>query len=166
MTKWSGGPHWVFAGRYLGNDEHGDWIGFPAGSRFSRPGADYVAPYGQVGLVPAETLEQRGWLATFHDRGGKVRVYVDIATPPMWDGTALRSVDLDLDVVQGVSGRVWVDDEDEFADHRERWGYPEALVAAALAACRDVEHRVRQGVAPFDGTSDRWLAALTATLAQ
>ena len=47
-----------------------------------------------------------------------------MATPPYWDGDVLRSVDLDLDVIQGLSGRVWVDDEDEFADHRVRWGYP------------------------------------------
>ena len=54
-----------------------------------------------------------------------MRVYVDITTPPVWDGTVLRAVDLDLDVVRGNTGRVWVDDEDEFADHRVRFGYPD-----------------------------------------
>ncbi|WP_180935649.1 DUF402 domain-containing protein [Nocardioides ungokensis] len=36
----------------------------------------------------------------------------------------LRAVDLDLDVVRGRTGRVWIDDEDEFAEHRVRFGYP------------------------------------------
>ncbi|HYH35644.1 MAG TPA: DUF402 domain-containing protein [Nocardioides sp.] len=163
MTKWPDRPHWVFAGHYLGSDEHGDWLGFPAGSRFTRPGADYVAPYGQVGLVPAASLPERGWLATFHDPAGKVRVYVDVATPPEWDGTTVRSTDLDLDVVQGTTGRVWVDDEDEFADHRQRFGYPDSLVAAALASCRFVEAAVTSGGAPFDATtSARWLDGLVA----
>ncbi|QBR92226.1 DUF402 domain-containing protein [Nocardioides euryhalodurans] len=163
MTKWPDRPHWVFAGRYLGADEHGDWIGFPAGSRFTRPGADYVAPYDQVGLVPHDGLPERGWIAAFHDPRGSVRVYVDIATPPAWDGATVRSVDLDLDVVQGLTGRVWVDDEDEFADHRERWAYPEQLVAGALASCRSVEDVVRRGEPPFDGSSSRaWLAVLAA----
>ena len=47
-------------------------------------------------------------------------VYVDITTVPVWstqpDGVTVTAVDLDLDVVRGWSGRVWVDDEDEFAD--------------------------------------------------
>ena len=45
-------------------------------------------------------------------------VYVDITTVPVWlDGPtrAVTAVDLDLDVVRGWTGRVWVDDEDEFA---------------------------------------------------
>ena len=163
MTKWPDRPHWVFDGRWLGADAHGDWIGFPAGSRFTRPGADYVAPYDQVGLVPAESLAERGWLAAFHSSGGSVRVYIDVATPPTWHGTTVRSVDLDLDVVQGLTGRTWVDDEDEFADHRERWSYPDELVEQALRSCAAVEGAVRAGLAPFDGeTHLPWLARVAA----
>lgn len=157
-TKWGDRPHWQYAGRYLGVDEHGDWIGFPTGSRFTRPGADYVAPYAQVALVPADHLEERGWVAAFHSPGGKVRIYVDVTTPPAWDGEVVRTVDLDLDVVQGLTGRVWVDDEDEFADHRVRFGYPGDVVADALASCAFVDHAIRTQVAPFDGsTAQRWL---------
>ena len=163
MTKWRDRPHWVYVGVYLGSDEHGDWIGFRSGSRFTRPGADYVAPYDQVALAPADHLEERGWLAAFHAPAGEVRVYVDVATPPVWDGTTLRSVDLDLDVVQGRTGRVWVDDEDEFAAHRERWAYPEPLVRGALASCASIERAVRAGVPPFDGeTHLPWLDRLAA----
>jgi uncharacterized protein len=163
MTKWRDRPHWVYAGTYLGADEHGDWIGFRTGSRFTRPGADYVAPYDQVALAPAEHLQERGWLAAFHSPAGQVRLYVDVATPPVWEGPTLRSVDLDLDVVQGLTGRVWVDDEDEFADHRVRFGYPEDVVTGALASMTWVADAVRRGEPPFDGeTHLSWLARLAA----
>ena len=153
MSKWPDLPHWVYAGTYLGADTHGDWIGFPQGSRFTRPGADYLAPYDQVGLVPTGDA---GWLAAFHARGGPVNTYVDIATPPVWDGDVVRSVDLDLDVVSGWTGRVWIDDEDEFAERRG--GYPESIVQHALSTCRLVEGLMKEGAAPFDGTADAWLS--------
>jgi hypothetical protein len=163
MTKWPDRPHWVFGGRYLGADEHGDWIGFPSGSRFTRPGADVTMPNDQVGLVPAESLVELGWIAAFHGPGSDFRLYVDMATPPVWDGLVVRSVDLDLDVVQGISGRVWIDDEDEFADHRVRWSYPDEVAAGALQSCRAVADAVGNGVPPFDGeTHLPWLARLAA----
>ncbi len=155
MSKWPDLPHWVYVGTYLGADEHGDWIGFPQGSRFTRPGADYVAPYDQVGLVPSSG---EGWLAAFHARGGPVNTYVDVATPPVWEGEVVRSVDLDLDVVSGWTGRVWIDDEDEFAERRG--GYPDEIVQRALATCQDIEARMKAAVSPFDGTADLWLERL------
>jgi len=158
MTKWPDRPHWSFDGHYLGTDDHGEWIGFPAGSRFHRPGVDVTMPNDQVGLVPADSQPDRGWLATFHGPGSDFRLYVDMATPPVWDGDTLHSVDLDLDVVQGLSGRVWIDDEDEFADHRVRFGYPDDVVDGALASCRWVEAAVRSAASPFDGSHLPWLA--------
>ncbi|MGB0101933.1 MAG: DUF402 domain-containing protein [Nocardioides sp.] len=161
MTKWGDQPHWEFDANYLGSDEHGDWLGIPAGTPMSRPGATYVAPTRQVGLVPPTggSAPERGWLATFHDVGGPVQVYVDITTPPVWDGSVLRAVDLDLDVIRGRTGRVWVDDEDEFADHRIRFGYPQDVVAGAMASCDRVHALVATAAAPYDApTARRWLA--------
>ena len=67
----------------------------------------------------------------------------------------------DADVVQGVSGRVWIDDEDEFADHRVRFGYPAEIIEGALASCAWVETSVQRGDAPFDAaTAEPWLAAV------
>jgi uncharacterized protein len=158
MTKWVDQPHWEFDCEVLGSDEHGDWLGIPAGTEMARPGATYVATTAQVGLVPPPGPDpDRGWLATFHAEGGPVRVYVDITTPPVWDGAVLRAIDLDLDVVRGNTGRVWVDDEDEFADHRIRFGYPDALAAAAAASCDRVQAAVAAGTAPYDGSAAFWL---------
>ena len=161
MSKWRDQPHWEFDCVFLGRDVHGDWLGIAAGTRMARPGATYVAPTAQVGLVPpAGTDEDRGWLATFHDVGGPVRIYVDITTPPVWDGAVVRAVDLDLDVVCGPTGRVWVDDEDEFADHRVRFGYPDGLARGAMASCDRVHAAVAAERAPYDGSATAWLARL------
>src|SRR3546814_19501482 len=128
----------------------------------SRPGAELIAPLPQVCLAPTLTAaEASGGFATFHTRSapyagagagaGKepvfpVEVYVDIATQPVWDGTTIRAIDLDLDVVRGFSGRVWIDDEDEFDEPRLAFDYPAATVDLALAnwetAHRPDERRV------------------------
>lgn len=177
MTKWPSAPHWCFDATYLGADEHGDWLGVPAGTSMARPGATYVAPVAQVLLAPTQPLRrvgggsftpaealanldpERGFLATFHAEGGVVEVYVDITTPPAWDGRVLRSVDLDLDVIRAPRGRVWVDDEEEFADHRVRFGYPDDLVAHAAVSCAFTFTGVNDRLPPYDGpTAAAWLA--------
>ncbi len=171
MTKWRDKPHWSFDCRFLGSDEHGDWIGITAGTPMARPGASYVAPNDQVGLVPAPGPDSaRGWLATFHGHGSPVwaslgapvEVYVDITTPPVWDGSVLRAVDLDLDVVRGTTGRVWIDDEDEFARHRVSLGYPDEIARHALASCEAVHRAMVARTAPYDGIAATWLEQVAA----
>src|SRR3546814_3811061 len=69
MTKWGDRPHWAYSARYLGRDEHGDWVGVTAGTLMSRPGAELIAPLPQVCLAPTLTAaEASGWFATFHTR--------------------------------------------------------------------------------------------------
>ena len=70
-------------------------------------------------------------------------------------------VDLDLDVVKGWTGRVWVDDEDEFADRRMRFGYPAEIVTMAVSSCDEVRRSIEAGAAPYDAkVSRRWLSKL------
>ena len=55
-------------------------------------------------LVPHDAW----WLATFYGDDPKrpFDTYVDIATPAVWHGEDLvRAVDLDLDVIQGTTGK-------------------------------------------------------------
>jgi len=160
LTKWGDRPHWEFDGIYLGSDEHGDWIGFPAGTLMSRPGMEVRPANDQVGLVPAGADADRGWLGTFHGPGGSVRTYVDMTTQPRWDGAVVRAVDLDLDVIETLEGEVFVDDEDEFAEHQVLFGYPAEIVALAEAT-KDAVFALMSGRGtPFDGAADRWLAVL------
>ena len=67
MTKWGDRPHWSFGGTYLGRDEHGDWIGYAAGTVFTRPGQQFAAPHDQVGRLTS--LDTRASVAYFGDFG-------------------------------------------------------------------------------------------------
>lgn len=168
FRKWGDRPHWEYDAVRLGDDEHGSWVGAAAGTRLSRPGVDFAAPVPFVSLIPAD----QPFVASFYDPPGHqatetgVDVYVDITTVPTWDRDVVSMVDLDLDVVRGRTGRVWVDDEDEFADHRVRFGYPAEVVRLAVGACDAVHAAVRVGAPPYDGqTGPRWLSRLSSTCA-
>ena len=157
--KWPDRPHWEYDAVHLGDDEHGSWVGAPAGTLMSRPGVSFHTDQAQVSLVPVE----EPYVATFYAPGGSspCEVYVDIATFATWSADTVTAVDLDLDVIRGWSGRVWVDDEDEFADHRVRHDYPDDLVRLAASSCDSVRAAVEAREAPYDGTAARtWLAAL------
>ena len=107
--------------------------------------------------------EERGWLATFHgEPRDSVAIYVDITTPPLWDGATLRTVDLDLDVIRRVDDTVLVDDEDEFAEHQVAFGYPPEIIALAEASRDRVYAAILDEDAPYDGCHERWLLALEA----
>ncbi len=82
--------------------------------------------------------------------------YVNVALPSRWDDGTLRYVDLDLDVIQRPDGTVVLDDADEFAENRVRYGYPPGLVARAEAAAGEVLSLARAGAPPFDGGLYAW----------
>lgn len=154
--KWPDHPHWEYDATHLGVDGWGHWVGVPQGVWLSRPGAGFHAHCDHVVLLPHDDW----WLGTFYgdDAGRPVDTYVDISTPVTWRGDLVQAVDLDLDVVKGTSGRIWVDDEDEFAAHRVTLGYPDDVVTHALATCDWVHAAVSAATAPFDGTARGWLA--------
>ncbi|MEJ7832005.1 MAG: DUF402 domain-containing protein [Nocardioides sp.] len=161
MTKWGGRPHWEFDSVFLGSDEHGDWLGIPDGTTMARPRMSFVTETDQVGLVPGPGAGGgAGWLATFHAPGFPVATYVDMTSVPVWDGSVVRAVDLDLDVIRGADCSVVVDDEDEFAEHRVTFGYPPDVVDLAEASCAWVHEAVLNQAPPFDGTADSWLNVL------
>ena len=159
FSKWGDRPHWEYDAIWLGHDTHGTWLGLPSGTQMSRPGVAFRTDQHSVLLVPLASP----FVATFYDEGGSSAcdIYVDITTTPTWDSATLRMVDLDLDVVKGWTGRVWVDDEDEFADHRMRFGYPAEIVTMALSSCDEVRRSIEAGAAPYDAkVSRRWLSKL------
>ena len=177
MTKWGDRPHWQFAGIHLGSDEHGEWVGVPAGTHHHRPGHEFHSKVDTVTLVPSG-----GWYAaTFHAPGIWCDVYVDITTPGQWHGDVLRMVDLDLDVVRladpltpevveraqelgRAPGEIYVDDEDEFAEHQVAFGYPADVIAGAQASADEVLAAVTARTAPYDDTPGRWLDELSRLL--
>ena len=76
MEKWGGRPHWHIPGRWLGSDEHGDWIGIPTGHGCSTARAPTRSHDERPGRARARRrtcrTTQRGWLGTFHGPGGKL----------------------------------------------------------------------------------------------
>lgn len=161
--KWDGSPHWQSDGALLGVDEHGCWVGFPQGTHFERPGAAFDLECDSVSLFP-----DSGYTPAFNQPTGhpdQVVVYVDTTTPPVWSrteagGWQVTMIDLDLDVVQRAYGFLYVDDEDEFAEHQRQFGYPDDIVRQAEVETRAVFEALRDRRAPFDDTGWRWMRQL------
>lgn len=159
MRKWPDAPHWQFGAVWLGADAVGQWLGLPRGTWMSRPGMGMHAVADHVVRVPHDDW----WVGTFYgdDPERPFDTYVDITTSTEWDGDLVRCIDLDLDVIRGTTGRVWVDDEDEFAEHRVALGYSPQLVSGAVSSCQAVLAAVEADAAPFDrATALGWLAKL------
>jgi uncharacterized protein len=162
FTKWGEGRHWEWVGRYLGTDGYGHWWHAPAGTRCVRPGVDFVSESSWVSLVPHEGA----YAASFYPAHREICVYVDMTTPPVWqrreavDGGPeweVTMVDLDLDVVLTGDGHLFVDDEDEFAEHQVTLGYPAEVTALAERWCDRVLAAVADGDEPFASVGHEWL---------
>ncbi|WP_370617334.1 DUF402 domain-containing protein [Mumia qirimensis] len=151
-TKYGGHPHWEFDTTFVGGDEHGAWLFMPAGSRMVRPGRDVRTRVASITLIP----HTAPYVATFHAvedaPSGRLRwrLYVDMTTPAVWERPDLVTMlDLDLDVVLTIDGTVELLDEDELAEHRAAYGYPDALVEMAEQSAVDVTTAIREGTEPF-----------------
>ncbi|MDJ0457021.1 DUF402 domain-containing protein [Arthrobacter sp. NQ7] len=157
--KWNGKAHWVVPGRYLGEDQYGWWI-FQGTNEFcSRPGAAFYTRSDAVLLVPREG----DWVATFYDSAhpNGVRVYVDLAVGHEWTHirpavTEFHVIDMDLDVIRTADRGVFIDDQDEFAEHSIAMHYPQRLIEDIQSAADGLYHAVKAQHAPFDGTDVEW----------
>ena len=154
FTKWGGGEHWQWWGRYLEEDEFGRWFTAPSGTRCSRPGVSFLEADPWVSLVP----HGAGWVAGFYPAAKEISLYVDMTTPARWRPLApgpegprweVTMVDLDLDVILTREGHLFVDDEDEFEAHRALLGYPPEVVSLAEHTAREVLRAVGEGTEPF-----------------
>lgn len=157
--KYDGGAHWVVPGRHLGSDEHGHWIFQGTGEFISRPGAALYTESDAILLVP----HTGDWVATFYDDAhpGGVELYIDLAIKHGWRRirpkvVEFHMIDMDLDVVRTKSRGLFVDDEDEFAEHRAAFGYPDGLCERLEAATAQLTDLVAAGHAPFDGREAAW----------
>lgn len=152
--KWPDRLHWQFEMTWLGEDEHGTWLSVPAGAA-ARRGEEPPRhiPHGFVSLVPRDGW----WEAEFYASHPDWEVYVNIGTPCELSPERIRQVDLDLDVVRRRDGAVEVLDEDEFADHQIRYGYPPQLTDAARRATIDVVTMLEHRTEPFGNAARRWL---------
>ncbi|MDQ4110146.1 MAG: DUF402 domain-containing protein [Actinomycetota bacterium] len=160
FTKWGGRPHWSFTGLYLGEDEHGEWIGHPVGTEFARPGRGWIADWESVSLVPHHDAAH---FPAFNRPNGKIssQIYVDMCTPPAWQDSTVTCIDLDLDVVKKFDGSVYIDDEDEFEHHQIEYGYPPEIISMTEDSAERVFLAVKESQAPYDTTPERWFEVLS-----
>jgi protein associated with RNAse G/E len=154
--KYDGRQHRDYPALRLAEDGHGTWLGVHAGTQSVYHGRPSVEAIPFVVLVPQGTW----WTAMFNPRPRSSEVYCDITSPARWVGDdEVHLVDLDLDVVRRrATGRVELLDEDEFAEHREAFGYPEELVTQAYAAAHWLRQALADGREPFVSAYQPWLA--------
>jgi len=155
--KYDGSLHWNLRMRRLGEDEHGVWLGLPANSVMRKGhNPEVPLPEAHVILFPRDAW----WTAVFNAAPRSTEIYCDITTPPEWlSRENVSMVDLDLDVLRkrGAAQPLLVD-EDEFAEHQVRYGYPPEVVAAAQDSAAWLMAAVAGGTGPFGGAHARWLA--------
>jgi protein associated with RNAse G/E len=157
FTKYDGRLHWHAWLDLLGEDEHGVWLGSPRGTIWQRGESGVAMDMCNVTLVPRDAW----WVASFNLDHHRHEVYIDLSTVPVWQGDQVTMVDLDLDVVRLVgSGSAQLLDEDEFAEHRVLFGYPEELVRTVSATATALMSQVT-AAEPFVGAYRPWLARVT-----
>ncbi len=155
FLKYDGRPHRSYPARYLGEDETGSWLGVAAGTPARVDGTRETLreePY--VLLVPHHAW----WTAMFNAAPRRTEVYCDITTPAKWNGDEVTVIDLDLDVRRRRWGDIERLDEDEFAEHTLRYGYPDEVVAEATAASLWLATALGDGTEPFATGFRPWLA--------
>jgi uncharacterized protein len=149
--------HWGFEAQWLGEDEWGDWIAVPVGSRRWK-GTVSMEPTPE----PAVFCAPREHWWHLHYNGSFARNYshfVDITTPPAWvSENRYEMIDLDLDVAVHVDGTIEVQDEDEFEVHQVRYSYTEDMIANAEREAESIVEQLQNRCEPFFDVAEHWLA--------
>lgn len=153
-TKYDGSLHYRHTMRVV--DDRGDrlrvWA--PAGTVFHSYRGRYAATRHFLMLHYSdrdwnlEVMWEPDWTPNKH--------YINIALPSTWRDGTLRFVDLDLDISWWADGTINLLDEDEFAEHRERFGYPQWLVDRAWDAVDEVRGLISARNTPFDESLYAW----------
>lgn len=151
--------HWGFEAEWLGEDEWGDWIAVPEGTRCWKGDAEHRPTEGNaVFCVP------RGEWWHLHYNGAnhhKYSHFIDIVTPPVWmSENRYEMIDLDLDVAVHRDGTVEIQDEDEFGVHQVELGYTEEMIARAVEETEKLVAAVERRKEPFFEVAASWLQRL------
>ncbi|MBM2623192.1 DUF402 domain-containing protein [Actinoplanes sp. LDG1-06] len=159
LRKFDGRPHRQVTARRLGEDAYGTWLATPRGTTVSYHYG--TRPTGKT-KVDAVRLVTAGkwWMAMFLAEPADRELYCDVITPARWTGPAeITVVDLDIDLVRyRADGRVEVEDEDEFAEHRVELGYPPEVVDGALGGAAELRDALLRDEEPFASHYRSWLA--------
>ena len=153
--KYDGTAHRDYPARRLSEDDLGTWLGVTAGTESVYHGRPSVERIPFVLLVPHAAW----WTGMFNPPPRTSEVYCDITSQARWEGDTVHLIDLDLDVVRRrATGAVELRDEDEFAAHRLRFGYPDDVIVQAEAAAEWLYDALGDGTEPFASAYRKWLA--------
>jgi protein associated with RNAse G/E len=157
-TKYDGSAHRDYPARRFDEDDLGVWVGVSHGTPSVYHGRPSVEQIPFVLLIPHHAW----WTGMFNPPPRTSEVYCDITTPARWEGDTVHIIDLDLDVVRRrESGLVELRDEDEFAEHRVQFGYPDDLVGEARSAASLLLAALGDGSEPFASQYHKYLQQVT-----
>lgn len=172
MMKSDGERSWTWSGSVVAETSDGMWL-------LTEPGPDAAFDKHEKHVMlhtPMLTLVPRHawWVARFYGpapftlfdgRKSRIEIYVDVAKPAEWrlghDGSWLvRAVDLELDAVRALQDDgtrlVWLEDEDEFQDAIEKYGYPAEVIKAAQQSAKERLAALRDQTPPFNTEYERF----------
>jgi hypothetical protein len=161
LRKYDGRPHRRVTGRLLGTDDYGTWIGTPRGAKVR-----YSYGWRRVETTRQDSVRllphDGWWMAMFLAEPSRPEIYCDVTTPAERTGPAeFTVIDLDIDLIRfRADRRVVIDDEDEFEEHRLRFGYPDEVVANATGAARYLHRALTGDAEPFGDHYRGWLTRL------
>lgn len=149
--------HWGHEGYWLGEDEFGDWIASPTGSK--RWKGEEVPPLSRIDAVFCVPRGEWWHLLYSGANHHAYSAFIDIVTPPVWvSENRYEMIDLDLDVALHTDGTVDIQDEDEFEVHQVQYGYTEEMIRRAVEETERVMTMVRDLEPPFFDIAEEWLA--------
>ncbi len=136
-TKFDGSPHYEYWGRLI--DQHGSVIRVVTSE--GTPSRGYRGD-GLMRTSMTQLFFTDRWYNVFHNYQPVGRLgmhwYANIGTPARIEGDTLHWVDLDLDLMDTQVRGLFVDDEDEFAEHQVLMAYPPEVIASAEAGLAEL----------------------------
>jgi protein associated with RNAse G/E len=151
-TKFDGSPHYEYWGRLI--DQHAGVI------RVITDAGTPTRSYRGEGLMRSRMTQlffTDRWYNVFHNYEPVGRLgmhwYANVGTPARIEGDTLHWVDLDLDLMHTQVRGLFVDDEDEFAEHQVLMSYPPEVVSRVLEARDELLEAAWSGSFPFDRAS-------------
>ena len=132
FRKYDGRPHRNYLASLLGEDEHGIWLGVAGRHRLRRGEARADCRGAARAARSARRLVDGD---VQRRRRERTEIYCDITTPCRLDERRRGHHDRPgSGRAAAPHGRVELLDEDEFAEHQVRFGYPPDVIAEASAA--------------------------------
>ncbi|MFZ5815298.1 MAG: DUF402 domain-containing protein [Bacillota bacterium] len=152
--KYNGAKHYSYPARLLSRTEGLVILYGPYNRLLNHPGRNLVDRPISNHTIEFHYLDRPyNITAGFNADGSFYRYYCNITTPATLEEDRLTSVDLDLDLVVEADHSWWIEDEEEFEEHRTAWGYPPELVAMAREGLNELIRLVESRSFPFDGTA-------------